>query len=142
MTASLTSSSSPSSAAPVGHLLCIDDNPVNGLLMQEFFQLLRGVPVKVAMTGLEGLDMALSERPMAVLLDLVLPDISGTEVLRRLRQDPRLSDLPVAIVSGSVDGEEFQQVEQLGIQACWPKPLDFARLGTLLDQLLGCTTAA
>lgn len=120
-----------------GHLLCIDDNPVNGLLVQEFFRLRRGLPVRVAASGGEGLAMARNEPPMAVLLDLGLPDMSGLEVLRRLHADPLTAHLPVAIVSGSIDPDELARAYALGARAHWPKPLDLGRLEALLVELLG-----
>jgi len=124
------------SATAAGHLLCIDDNPVNGLLMQEFFRLRSGLHVRVAGNGAEGLAMALADPPLAVLLDLMLPDMSGLDVLARLRAEPATRALPVAIVSGSMHAEDLRQAVQMGAQACWPKPLDLSRLDRQLDDLL------
>jgi CheY-like chemotaxis protein len=121
---------------PQRHLLCIDDNPVNGLLLQEFFQLHSGLPVRLAGSGAEGLAMLRAARPLALLLDLVLPDMSGLAVLEQLRADPLTATLPVAIVSGSVNPEDLVQARRLGAQAHWPKPLDLSQLGRRLDDLL------
>lgn len=121
---------------PQRSLLCIDDNPVNGLLVQEYFRLRGQLPVRVAHSGSEGLAMAQAEPPLAVLLDLYLPDLDGLTVLTRLRADPRTAEVPVAIVSGSIDENDLLRARQLGAQACWRKPLDLTRIDALLDELL------
>jgi CheY-like chemotaxis protein len=133
------SSAKPAAAlAPpqAGHLLCIDDNPVNGLLMQEYFRLRLGLRVQLASSGLAGLAMALAERPLAVLLDLMLPDISGLEVLARLRALPALRGLPVALVTAGASDAELAQARRLGADQCWFKPLDLSQLDLLLVELL------
>jgi CheY-like chemotaxis protein len=122
--------------ASPGYLLCIDDNPVNGLLLQEFFRLRRGLRVRVACSGTEGLAMAMAERPLAVLLDLMLPDMSGLVVLDQLRGQVATASLPVAIVSGCVDPDDLALARRHGAQAHWPKPLDLSRLDDLLQALL------
>jgi CheY-like chemotaxis protein len=70
-----------------------------------------------------------------VLLDLNLSDGSGLEVLARLRSNPATRDVPVAIVSGSVEDSEREAARLLGAQAWWPKPLDLSTLDARLDLL-------
>ena len=123
----------PTAPAPCC-LLCIEDNPVNGLLLQEYFGRLLGLSVQVAATGAEGLALARGSRPMALLLDLMLPDMSGLQVLAQLRADPRMLDLPVVVISGQVDPEEWAAASALGAISCWPKPLDLAGLRRLLQR--------
>ena len=119
-----------------GHLLCIDDNPVNGLLIQEYFRLRMGLSVKLATTGRAGLAMAQAERPLALLLDLVLPDIDGLQVLAHLRALPDLRDLPVALVTAGASDAELARARHLGADHCWYKPLDLSRLDWMLCDLL------
>ena len=119
-----------------GHLLCIDDNPVNGLLIQEYFRLRMGLSVQLASSGLAGLAMAQAERPLALLLDLVLPDIDGLEVLARLRDLPALRELPVVLVTAGASDGELAQARRLGADRCWFKPLDLSCLDVMLCELL------
>jgi len=123
-----------------GHLLCIDDNPVNGLLIQEFFRLRMGLQVRLAGSGLSGLAMASAERPLAVLLDLVLPDIHGLEVLARLRALPALHDIPVALVTSEASEAELALARRLGAAHHWAKPLDLSSLDLQLVDLLSDQT--
>ena len=60
--------------------------------------------------------------PVAVCLDLQLPDMSGIEVLRLIKSSPELQDLPVVIFSGSNDAKEMTECERLGADALVRKP--------------------
>lgn len=123
-------------AADLPHLLYIDDNPVNTLLLQEFFRLRQGPLLQVAENGEQGLAMARSAPPLAVLLDLNLPDMNGLDVLASLRADPRTCQLPVAMVSGSTVAEQLRAALAQGADAVWSKPVDFNRLDQQLAELL------
>lgn len=126
----------PTTTQEDGCLICVEDNPVNGMLLEEFFGRLMGLPVQVAATGALGLALARAGRPMALLLDMMLPDMDGLEVLARLRADPLTRDLPVVIVSGQLEPQQWAAARALGAIACWPKPLDFSQLDQLLQQAL------
>jgi two-component system, OmpR family, phosphate regulon response regulator PhoB len=67
-----------------------------------------GHTVSVASNGAEGLAKAREEKPDVVLLDLMLPDISGTEVCKKLKKDPKTSGIHVVIVTAK--GEEIDRV--------------------------------
>lgn len=78
-------------------LLIVDDEPVNlGLLRQV---LSSEHELVFAHSGSEALDMAALHAPALVLLDIRLPDFSGHEVCRRLKQDPRFAATPVIFVT-------------------------------------------
>ena len=131
--------------ASAGHaadacLLCIDDNPVSALRLQEHLSQRDGPHVRLAANARDGLALAQAERPLAVLLNLSLPDLPGLEVLQQLRSDPATRDVPVAIVTGSVNADELRRARGLGAQACWTKPLDLARVDALLADLLAGAT--
>jgi two-component system phosphate regulon response regulator PhoB len=81
-----------------------------------------GFSVTTARTGLEGLRRAREDRADIVLLDLMLPDVDGIEVCRRLRRDPLTNRLPVIMVTAK--GEESDVVLGLGVGAddYIPKP--------------------
>jgi len=69
----------------------------------------------VAYNGNEGLEIAQRERPDLVVLDLMLPGIDGTEVARRLKGDPRTSDIPIVMLTAK--GEETDVVVGLTLGA-------------------------
>jgi DNA-binding response OmpR family regulator/signal transduction histidine kinase len=82
----------------VYRVLVVDDDPIG---RQAISKLLRsaGYELFQAPTGEEGLLLARQEKPDIILLDVVLPDISGIEVCRRIKEDPELADTFVAMLS-------------------------------------------
>ena len=90
-----------------GRILVVDDERQ---ILHALTTILRGAgyEVDVAATGAEALAAATIRPPDAIVLDLVLPDMNGTEVCRRVRQS---SDVPIVILSAV--GEERQKVEAL-----------------------------
>jgi CheY-like chemotaxis protein len=71
-----------------------------------------------------------------VLLDLHLPDIDGSEVLRYLREDPTTSSIPVIIVSADATPGQIRRHLAAGAYAYLTKPLDVREILELLDELL------
>ena len=88
-------------------------------------------PIVVARDGAEALHLLfgdggdLPELPQVVLLDLNLPKISGLEVLRRLRSDPRTELLPVVILTSSNEQKDVVEGYRAGANSYVRKPVDF-----------------
>ena len=82
-----------------------------------------GFDVKEAATGYEGLRLA-ADLPAVIILDLHLPDISGEEVLRRLRADPRTAGIPIVVVSADATSASLDRLRAAGADAYLTKPLD------------------
>ena len=70
-----------------GTVLYVEDEPVNYAMVEALLSAHPEVRLVSAQTGIEGVQLARSERPDAILLDMHLPDISGIEVVRRLSED-------------------------------------------------------
>lgn len=64
--------------------------------------------------------------PVVILLDLKMPKLSGIEVLRSLKGDPRLKEIPVVILTSSRESPDLAECYQLGANAYVVKPVDFA----------------
>ena len=116
-------------------LLCIEDNPVNLMLVQELVAMRPGIRLLSAVDGGSGLALAAAERPDAVLLDLQLPDLSGHEVLARLRADPALARCAVIALSANAVPEDIRDALAHGFDDYWTKPIDFDRFLAGLDAL-------
>src|SRR5437879_635598 len=92
---------------PPQRLLLVDDEPdLQQLLV---FNLdAAGFAVEAVSTGAAGIEAALRERPAVVILDLMLPDIPGTEVCRRLRVEHKLDDVGILMLTAR--GDEYDRV--------------------------------
>lgn len=101
---------------------------------------LRGVAVKGAGTGGEGLDALQSHKPDAIILDVQLPDIHGFDLCRRLRRMDSLRGVPILFVSASAAyNDPRDRVEGLlaGAAVFLPKPISVDKLWSEIEPLLG-----
>jgi len=78
--------------------------------------------------GREALDYLLQSPvpPIALFLDLHLPGLSGVEVLERMRQEPRLLDVPVVVMTGYNDPHDMKKCHELGVTAYLRKPINLS----------------
>jgi CheY-like chemotaxis protein len=113
-----------------------EDNLPNLELIQRLLTHRPEVRVLPTMQGGLGLDLAREHRPDLVLLDLHLPDITGEEVLRRLRGASETSHIPVVVISADTTPGQIKRLLSAGANAYLTKPLDVKRLFTLLDEIL------
>jgi CheY-like chemotaxis protein/prolyl-tRNA editing enzyme YbaK/EbsC (Cys-tRNA(Pro) deacylase) len=101
-------------------LVVEDEEDTNRLVCQLLRQ--EGFTCHGAVAGREALEMATAVRPSAVLLDLMLPDISGFEVYEQLRRSRPMRALPVIIVTALDDEESRQRGRELGAETYLTKP--------------------
>ena len=123
-------------------VLYIEDNAANLRLVERVFERRPDIRMISASRGLLGLEMARSQQPAVVLLDLHLPDIDGDEVLRRLRADELTQAIPVVILSADANDRQIQRLLEAGAAAYLTKPLDIHNLVDTVDQVKPRTTAA
>jgi DNA-binding response OmpR family regulator len=97
----------------------------------------RGYDVLTAADGEEGLRLARAEKPDLVLLDLLLPKLSGLEVLRSLRGDAATRGLPVLILSNSSREQDVSEITRLGVAGYLVKAdLSLKALGDRVARIL------
>ncbi|MBI3932741.1 MAG: response regulator [Acidobacteria bacterium] len=118
----------PSAAEPVATVLVVDDDP-NARELMERGLLREGFRVVTASAGEEGLRLAKQVRPDVITLDVLMPGMDGWAVLRALKNDPEISDIPVIMVT-MVDDKDMGSA--LGAADFLPKPIDRERLVSLL----------
>ncbi|HKV46947.1 MAG TPA: ATP-binding protein [Candidatus Acidoferrales bacterium] len=119
-------------------ILVIDDDPAVRDLMSRFLLKL-GYHVVSAVNGDEGLKLAKVLRPVVITLDVVMPGLDGWEVLKQLKSDPDLSNIPVIMVT-IVDNEVAAM--NLGASNYLVKPVDRDRLAEMVEQYRAANTAA
>jgi len=116
-------------------VLIVEDDPS----VQDLLSLLiqgEGYDVITALDGLEGLVKLELQHPSLVILDLMMPNVSGDRVIEEIRDDPRIKSVPILVVSGRHDVHEtFDPV--LGRANVFAKPLDPQVLLQRIGELLG-----
>jgi class 3 adenylate cyclase len=108
-------------------ILVVDDTPHNVKLLADLLEA-SGYEVGTAHSGQEGLEQVAKFQPDLVLLDIVMPDLDGYEVCRRIRQDPDTSLLPVVLVTALDPGEERVKGIEAGADDFLTKPINRAEL--------------
>jgi CheY-like chemotaxis protein len=120
-----------------GGVLVIEDDPNSAALLRTYLES-AGYRVRLAGTGESGLAQAARHVPDAVLLDMMLPDISGWDVLDRMGRDSRLRGVPVFIVTILDDA---QAAQALGATEVFIKPVDPGELLARLARHVLTSTA-
>ena len=110
----------------MSRILIVEDNEKNMKLVRDILQH-QGHTTLEAVTGADGVRLALERRPDMVLLDIQLPDIDGIAVLRQIRAEPALDAMPVLAVSASVMPDEQQKIIASGFDAFITKPIELKR---------------
>ena len=98
-----------------------------------------GFAVVTVGSGVEVLQRVAEERPDAILLDWMMPDMDGYETCRRLKADPATSSIPVIFLTARVQEAELARAMALGAVGCIGKPFDALTLGAQVRELLGTT---
>ena len=119
-----------------GTVLYVEDNLSNLQLIERLLARRPGIKLLSAMQGRIGLDLAREHRPGLILLDLHLPDVHGSEVLRRLRQDAGTRDIPVVIISADASPREVERLRAAGARDYLTKPIDVRRFLVIVDEML------
>jgi len=132
----------PPTAAPGGSItgravvLHIEDNESNLKLVERILERRPGLELVEARTGCEGLALAATLRPSLIVLDLRLPDLSGEEVLRRLRAGDATRGAAVVVVSAEARPAEADRVLAVGADDFLVKPIDVGVFLEVVDRML------
>jgi signal transduction histidine kinase/ActR/RegA family two-component response regulator len=114
-------------------VLHIEDNPANLALVERVLAQRPELALVPAMQGRRGLEIALRDRPALILLDLGLPDMTGAEVLKELRADPRTAGIPVVVISADAMPRQMQLLLSAGAAAYLTKPINIRDLLAQVD---------
>ena len=103
-------------------VLVVDDSPANLSLMNDLLE--STYRVKVANSGVRALKIAASDNPPdLILLDIMMPEMDGYEVCRRLKADPSTRDIPVIFLTSRRDPEDEQRGLEMGAEDYITKPV-------------------
>ena len=116
-------------------VLVVDDRWENRAVLVDLLSPL-GFEVMEARDGREGLARATEFQPDAIIVDLIMPEMDGYELIRQIRASPLLQDMPVIATSASVYEEDHRRGLAAGGDTFLPKPVEADRLLEQLQQLL------
>lgn len=119
----------------MARILVIDEDALLRANLRRLL-VLEGYEVLEAEGGRRGVQMALDDPPDLVLCDLVMPDLGGFDVMRRLRADPRTSAVPFVAVTGSAAPAQVERGIALGADGYVTKPFEIDHLLSVIMRLL------
>ncbi len=122
------------------HILAVDDDALNRGVIERIVAR-KGHRVTLASGGKEALQKIKQESFDLVLLDIMMPDVDGVEVLKAIRQDYSMSALPVIMVSALDDSDKVVELLELGANDYVTKPIDAQILQARLKTQLSVVTA-
>lgn len=119
-------------------IVVAEDDPSMAALL-EYHLTKSGYDVVLASDGRRALDAVITRRPRLCLLDVSMPEIPGTDVLRMLKTDERTADTPVVLLSGDDQASAIDQAYQLGADDYLVKPVEAQRLLECIETHLRST---
>jgi two-component system cell cycle response regulator DivK len=108
-------------------ILLVEDNVKNMKLVRDVLRA-AGYDTLEAWTGRQALELAFSEKPDLVVMDIGLPDIDGLSALSRLRADERTAAIPVLALTAQAMAGDRERFLTAGFDGYLPKPVDIAAL--------------
>ncbi len=120
---------------PPARILIVDDNLQNLELLEAYMEL-PGIRTTRATNGEEALRRIAEERPDLILLDVMMPRMSGFEVCRTLKDDPRYRDIQIIMVTALNETADMERAHECGTDDFLSKPVNKIELLTRVQNLL------
>ena len=116
-------------------ILIVEDHEKNMKLVRDILRH-HGHATLEAVTGEQGVALALERRPELILMDIQLPGIDGVEALRRIREDRALDAVPVIAISASVMPDDQRHIVASGFDAFLTKPISLKPFLATVERFL------
>ena len=123
-------------AAATCDVLYIEDDPVNFTLVERILEFRPALKLMHARSGGDGVEMAQTLQPKLVLLDLNLPDMHGSEVLRQLQREPTTAKMPVVVLSADATPSQIERLLTAGARNYLTKPFDIDPFLAVVDEMV------
>jgi CheY-like chemotaxis protein len=116
-------------------ILLVEDNEMNRDMLSRRLQR-KGYAVVMAHDGEQGLELARSESPDLILMDISLPKMDGWQVTKFLKSNPETKGIPVIALTAHALSTDRQKAFEIGCDDYDTKPVEFGRLSEKIEQLL------
>lgn len=123
-------------------VLYIEDDLVNFTLVARILEFRPTLKLLHAARGETGVELAQIHHPKVILLDLNLPDMHGSEVLRRLQSDPTTAQTPVVVLSADATPSQIERLLTAGARNYLTKPFDIDPFLAVVDEMVSEQAAA
>ncbi|MCG3137291.1 MAG: Response regulator PleD [Phycisphaerae bacterium] len=117
-------------------VLIVDDNEQNVELLQAYLEELPGVETLTAANGVEALDLANQQLPDMILLDIMMPRMSGYEVCKHLKNESRTREIPVIMITALNESSDYERAMECGADDFLTRPLNRAEFLARLRSML------
>lgn len=119
------------------HILIVDDLADSRLLLRLILAGKGGYTTSEAATGMEALALVTRQKPDAIIIDYMMPDMNGLEVCQRLRAMPGLADLPILMLTAEANPTLREEALAMGVTSFMTKPVIPADLLAEVARLIG-----
>jgi PleD family two-component response regulator len=116
-------------------ILVIDDSNTNIVLLEAILGT-RGYKIMTALSAREAMDIIRKDRPHLILLDLLMPEITGFDFLKDIKSNDRLSGIPVVVISALTDDTHIAKTREMGAIEFIKKPVDIQTLVSTVEIVL------
>jgi putative two-component system response regulator len=113
---------------PAARIMIVDDEPVNIKVVRKYLQIAGYTEFITTSEAPRAMEMIRREKPDLILLDVMMPQVSGLKILQEVRSDPDLAHMPVLILTASTDAETKHAALDLGATDFLAKPVDASDL--------------
>jgi CheY-like chemotaxis protein len=117
-------------------VLYIEDDPVNFTLVERILEFRPALKLMHARSGGIGVELAQAHSPRLILLDLNLPDMHGSEVLRQLQREPATAQVPVVVLSADATPSQIERLLTAGARNYLTKPFDIDPFLAVVDEMV------
>ncbi len=121
---------------PASKVLVVDDNAQNLELLVAYMEEVPNISVIPATNGIEALAKVAEDKPDLILLDIMMPKMSGFEVCKRLKSDPTTRDIIIVMVTALNEPSDIERAAECGTDDYLSKPIDRKAFVTLVRNLL------
>ena len=116
-------------------IVIIEDEPDTAEMYAEMMRIC-GFQVDIFFGGKSAITKLVEQKPAAVVLDIMMPDYSGLDILKTMKADRSLSEIPVVIVSAKTLPDEIQQGLNAGANVYLTKPVAFTELKQAIESVV------